>query len=187
MSKPTTCMNTKCSGLIAVSNKTTDAIGTFWYECTQDYTDSKKCHGGVPIEEFKEKKVEAITPPKYMINDSGSRQTFSTGMQRDDCDKIRYDLIYMPMLTRWADHMTKGAKKYSPNNWLKAETPEELSRFMESSFRHFVQWFTNANDGEDHASACWFNICGAEMVKQKLGANWKELLSNYSMGTEIKK
>jgi hypothetical protein len=116
----------------------------------------------------------------YQIKDSGKRTTFSTGMQRDSEDKIRYDLIYMPMLTRWADHMTKGAKKYTARNWEKAETVEELDRFLASAFRHFVQWFLGEDD-EDHASACWFNICGAEMVKTKLGSNWKKLLEEYEL------
>lgn len=115
---------------------------------------------------------------KYHINDSGERMEFSTGMVRDSADKIRYDLIYMPMLKRWADHMTKGAKKYKPRNWELASTPAELDRFLSSAFRHFVQWF-NGEEDEDHASACWFNICGAEMVKEKLGPEWKNKLVAY--------
>jgi hypothetical protein len=108
-----------------------------------------------------------MKPTEFTIKDSGERQVFSTGMQRDSQRKIRYDLIYMPMLTRWAEHMTKGAEKYSPRNWEKAETEEELERFRASAFRHFIQWF-NGESEEDHASACWFNICGAEMVMEKL-------------------
>jgi hypothetical protein len=125
---------------------------------------------------------QAFKEGKFTILDSGERKIFSSGMQRDSCDKIRYDLIYLPMLTRWAQHMTNGAKKYSSRNWEKAETVDELDRFLQSSFRHFIQWFTNVNDGEDHASACWFNICGAEMVKEKLGENWKQLLREYQLG-----
>jgi len=120
----------------------------------------------------------------FVIKDSGQRKVFSTGMQRDSAEKIRYDLVYLPMLERWAQHMTSGAKKYSSRNWEKAETVEELDRFLQSAFRHFIQWFTNANDGEDHASACWFNICGAEMVKEKLGPEWKTLLREYQLGKE---
>jgi hypothetical protein len=178
MSKPTNCMNTKCSGLIMESNAPEGEIGTCWYECKQNFKDAKKCPGGVSVKDFKAVECK----PEFTIKDSGKRKEFSTGMVRDSEDKIRYDLIYMPMLTRWADHMTKGAQKYSPNNWMKAETPEELSRFMESSFRHFIQWFTNANDGEDHASAVFFNISGAELVKEKLGPEWQTLLKEYQLG-----
>lgn len=117
----------------------------------------------------------------YQIKDSGKRIVFPTGMVRDSCDKIRYDLIYLPMLTRWAQHMTSGAKKYLARNWEKAETPEELDRFLQSAFRHFIQWFKNVEDGEDHASACWFNICGAEMVKEKLGKDWQKKLEEFRL------
>jgi EAL domain-containing protein (putative c-di-GMP-specific phosphodiesterase class I) len=107
-------------------------------------------------------------------------------MVRDSEDKIRYDLIYMPMLTRWANHMTKGAAKYSAHNWERAETVEELDRFLQSAFRHFVQWFTNEDNLEDHASAVFFNISGAELVKEKLGPDWQQKLINYQLGKEDK-
>jgi hypothetical protein len=105
----------------------------------------------------------------FVIKDSGERQEFSSGMARDtSTNKIRYDLVADgPMLKRWAEHLTKGAVKYSPRNWLKAESPEELERYMESAFRHFMQWFYGDTD-EDHAAAVFFNICGAEYVKEKL-------------------
>ena len=122
---------------------------------------------------------------EFKINDSGKRKVFSTGMQRDSEDKIRYDLIYLPMLIRWAEHMTKGAAKYSARNWEKAETPAELDRFLQSAFRHFIQWFINADDGEDHACACWFNICGAEMVKEKLGPTWQKKLRDFQLDNNI--
>jgi len=111
----------------------------------------------------------------FETKDSGERQEFSTGMQRDvSKDKSRFDLI-MPlqvpykeqMLTRWAELMTRGAGKYTARNWEKAETPEELDRFMESAYRHFMQWFCGETD-EDHAAAIFFNITGAEYVKFKV-------------------
>lgn len=111
----------------------------------------------------------------FITKDSGERKEFSTGMQRDaDKDKPRFDLI-MPfdlpyenqMLTRWARLMQRGAQKYSQRNWEKASTQEELDRFIESAFRHFVQWLAGEID-EDHAVAVFFNITGAEYVKCKL-------------------
>jgi hypothetical protein len=106
----------------------------------------------------------------FETKDSGTRKEFSTGMLRDaDNGKLRFDLIYLPMLERWAGLMTRGAQKYSARNWEKAETQEELDRFVESAFRHFYQWITGETD-EDHAAAVWFNICGAEMVKEKLAS-----------------
>ena len=115
---------------------------------------------------------------EFETKDSGERIKFSTGMQRDINDnKPRFDLV-MPfdipydeqLLTRWAKLMQRGAVKYGNRNWEKAGTPEELHRFMDSAFRHFIQWLCDESD-EDHASAVLFNIAGAEMVKWKLKQN----------------
>lgn len=112
---------------------------------------------------------------KYETKDSGKRKEFSTGMQRDTSEsKPRFDLI-MPLdvpyneqlFTRLAELMGRGAIKYNDRNWEKASTQEELDRFKESAFRHFIQWFSGEVD-EDHAAAVLFNIQGAEFVKYKL-------------------
>lgn len=108
----------------------------------------------------------------YVVKDSGRRQEYSTGMRRDLQDgKVRYDLVVpengMSMLTRWAEHMRKGAEKYGERNWELARTDEELKRFRQSAFRHFMQWWFNEND-EDHAAAVFFNIQCAEYVKDKM-------------------
>ena len=110
----------------------------------------------------------------YITKDSGERKEFSTGMQRDTAEgKARYDLCIPqdceePMLKRWAELMGRGCEKYGARNWEKASTNEELERFRESAFRHFMQWFLGLEDGEDHASAIYFNIQGCEYVKEKL-------------------
>lgn len=103
----------------------------------------------------------------FETKDSGQRQEFSTGMVRDISGaKARYDLVYLPMLKRWAELMGRGQVKYGSRNWMKASTQEELDRFKESAFRHFMQWFSGETD-EDHGSAVFFNIAGAEYVREK--------------------
>lgn len=104
----------------------------------------------------------------YVIKDSGERASFAGGMVRDIAtDKIDYSLITDgPMFKRWAVHLTNGAKKYAKRNWMKAEGQEELDRFRESAFRHFMQWYYGETD-EDHGSAVFFNINGAEYLKNK--------------------
>lgn len=105
---------------------------------------------------------------KFVTKSTGKQKVFSTGMHRDISEeKPRYDLLPLFMLKRWAELMDRGAKKYNERNWEKAETEEELARFKESAFRHFIQWFEGEND-EDHGAAVMFNISGAEMVKNKL-------------------
>lgn len=102
----------------------------------------------------------------FVTKDSGERKTFATGMVRDTtAGKLRPDLVYMPLFIRWAELMGRGAEKYGERNWEKASTDEELARFKESAFRHFMQWYLGLNPEEDHAAAVLFNIGGAEHVK----------------------
>lgn len=113
----------------------------------------------------------------FTTKDSGRRKKFKTGMVRDtDDDKVNYDLIDKPMLKRWAELMTRGAKKYGKRNWQKACTKEELERFYESAFRHFMQWREGESD-EDHAAAVFYNIAAAEYVKSRIDRH-KEMFWN---------
>ena len=114
----------------------------------------------------------------FTTKDSGERVEFSTGMQRDTSkSKARFDLIIplnIPfeeqMLTRFAYLMNRGQEKYTARNWEKANTQEEIDRFKESAFRHFMQWFFGEND-EDHAAATWFNIMAYETTIYKMNKN----------------
>lgn len=108
----------------------------------------------------------------FVTKDSGARQTFETGMVRDTArSKARYDLVYLPLMKRWAELMGRGAEKYGERNWEKAATSAEYSRFKESAFRHFMQWFMDEAPDEDHAAAVFFNISGAEYTKGRLNEN----------------
>lgn len=105
----------------------------------------------------------------FEVKDSGKRVDYPSGMRRDVQDeKIDYTLLPSFMLDRWAEHMTKGAKKYGRHNWQLANSQEELDRFKASAMRHMMQWLSGQDD-EDHASAVMFNISAYEFVKQKLG------------------
>lgn len=109
----------------------------------------------------------------FEIKDSGKREEFSSGMVRDTGDKPRYLRIFTgPMAQRWAEHLHKGSKKYpdvSPGvpNWTLAAGEAELQRFKESALDHMVKWLQGLTD-EDHGAGVFFNINGAEYVKEKL-------------------
>ena len=109
----------------------------------------------------------------YEVKDSGERQQFDSGMVRDTGDKPRYlRILAGPMAQRWAEHLHKGSKKYADiapgvANWTLAEGEAELQRFRESALDHMVKWLQGWTD-EDHAAAVFFNINGAEYVKEKL-------------------
>lgn len=105
---------------------------------------------------------------RFETKDSGNRVEFKSGMVRDiNEDKPQYLLVYIPMLKRWAELMTRGAKKYGAHNWKKASGEEELERFKDSAFRHMMQYL-EGDETEDHAAAVFFNISGAEYVKSKI-------------------
>lgn len=105
----------------------------------------------------------------FITKDSGQRKEFASGMKRDvTTGKILWHLVNSgPMLKRWAELLTRGAEKYDADNWMKANGDEELKRFKESAFRHFMQWYNNETD-EDHGAAVMFNINGAEYTKTKI-------------------
>ena len=112
---------------------------------------------------------------EFETKDSGQRAEFATGMVRDTSEgKARFDLIHplgIPykeqILTRFAELMARGAKKYTQRNWEKAGTQEELDRFKESAARHFEQWFNGEVD-EDHAVAVFFNIMAYDATVYKM-------------------
>lgn len=107
-----------------------------------------------------------------IVKDSGARESYTSGMVRDTQEgKPMFGLIMREgipfekqMLVRWAALMTAGAKKYGLRNWEKADSDEEMNRFKESAFRHFMQWFAGHED-EDHAAAVMFNINAYESTK----------------------
>lgn len=103
---------------------------------------------------------------EFEMKESGERKEFNSGMQRDeDTSKIMYDLVFDgPMLKRYAKHLTTGAYRYAPRNWMKAQTLEEMDRFRQSAARHFFQWMEGARD-EDHMAAVIFNLNGYEYVR----------------------
>lgn len=110
---------------------------------------------------------------RFTVKDSGKRKDFESGMVRDtEAGKMDYLRITEgPMFERWSEHLAKGAEKYkdvAPGvaNWTLADGPEELIRFRRSAFRHFVQWLRGDQD-EDHAAAVFFNVNGAEYVRDK--------------------
>ena len=106
---------------------------------------------------------------EFIVKDSGKREEFTSGMVRDTTEgKVDYTLVTDgPMFERWAEHLTKGAVKYSKRNWMKASGKPEYLRFRESAFRHFMAWMRGEQD-EDHAAGVFFNINGAEEVLRKM-------------------
>jgi hypothetical protein len=93
----------------------------------------------------------------FELKDSGKKQTFGTGYQRDTQDgKPRFDLIPVACLYRVAELYRKGAEKYGERNW---EKGAPISRFYSSLFRHLMAWAVGKKD-EDHLAAVVWNAFG---------------------------
>ena len=117
--------------------------------------------------------------PLQTIKDSGKRVTYASGSLRDPSEgKIKWSRItFGPLMRRWAQHLTTAEAKYpdpKPGlpNFMLIETEEELIRYKESAFRHFMSWF-EGDTSEDHAAAICFNVNGVEIIKDKWRANGK--------------
>lgn len=109
------------------------------------------------------------------LKDSGQRKEFASGMVRDiESDKPAFELLFpldvpydKQMVTRVADHLRKGAKKYSRRNWEKANSTEEMERALAAAIRHLIQLLTGETD-EDHAAAAITNLIFAETMRYKV-------------------
>ena len=122
----------------------------------------------------------------FETKDSGARQQWSSGMQRDTEEgKARFDLMIpegVPyeeqLLTRFALLLSRGAVKYDARNWEKAAGEEEIARAKSSAFRHFMQWLTGETD-EDHAAAVIFNLLVVETTRSKLAKQEETVISSW--------
>ena len=106
---------------------------------------------------------------EYITKDSGKRQVYVSGLQRDSGDKPLYTEVYYPLVKRHAELMMRGAAKYDRGNWKKAHTKEDLQRFQDSLLRHTQQYLAGDRD-EDHAAAILFNIHGCCMIEDFIKA-----------------
>lgn len=154
--------------------KNTDLL--FCLDCEQTFYPEGNvygCHGSPLVKHMVVK--QSVKEDNFTVKDSGKRKSFDSGMVRDVQEgKIQYTrLLDGPMLKRWAEHITKGAVKYpdvsiGKANWTLADGKAELQRFKESAFRHFIEYMSDEDTGEDKAAGVFFNINGAEFVKEKI-------------------
>ena len=95
---------------------------------------------------------------EYTIKDSGKRETFFTGAERDVREgKGRYDLISPIGLKRLAAVYEKGCIKYSSRNW---EKGIPIGRCLDSAMRHIVEYLGGEN-AEDHLAQAAWNLFAA--------------------------
>lgn len=87
--------------------------------------------------------------------------------------KITRELVALEpdILTRYAELLTRGAKKYTERNYELMNSIEERERAVRSLKRHTVQYcFANIlrDDDEDHAAAILFNLSVIVNIDNKM-------------------
>jgi len=88
------------------------------------------------------------------LKDTGKRQHFDTGAQRDAADgKGRPSLMSVLALREYQLQLERGAVKYSDRNW---EKGMPLCRIYDSLVRHLQAWMMREDD-EPHLGAIMFN------------------------------
>jgi hypothetical protein len=105
-----------------------------------------------------------MTEGKFITKDSGERQTFSTGMQRDSAQKdLRPDLVYLPMLERWR------AAAIDP-----CDSPSER---REDALAFFIDWL-NGVPGRDYAAETLAALADVERLcgREPMLVRWAELM-----------
>jgi hypothetical protein len=101
---------------------------------------------------------------EYETKDSGAKDTFATGYQRDcSTGKGAHNLLPFFALTRDAALYERGAAKYGPDNWTKGAP---FSRTMQSAIRHLFQYMMG-DRSEDHLAACRWG-CAAIMTYEEM-------------------
>lgn len=96
----------------------------------------------------------------YVTVDSGARQTWDTGSQRDRREgKGMPSLIPTLALRRLAGLYERGAAKYNRHNWRRGQP---ISSYVDSLLRHLwlVMDRQEDADGEDHCAAILWNGVG---------------------------
>lgn len=108
----------------------------------------------------------------FRLADSGEREQFDTGSQRDTRKgKGRFDLITPIGLIRLARIYEKGAEKYEDRNW---EKGQPVSRYVDSAMRHLVCYILGMRD-EDHLGQVAWNCFAAMHTEEVGGADLNDL------------
>jgi len=108
-----------------------------------------------PLEQTILDKAAKVGVDYSEVCDSGVREDFPTGSQRDTrAGKGRYDLLPAYAIGRLARHYENGARKYRDRNW---EKGQPVSRYLDSALRHQFRWLDGSR-GEDHLAAAVWNL-----------------------------
>jgi hypothetical protein len=114
--------------------------------------------------------------PEYITRDSGEKAVHSDGVQRDTQKGKRLFTLMFPrgvplaqqLFVRVADLYTRGAEKYGDRNWENSKSQDTLDHHEAALWRHFMNFYFDVQDGEDHAAAIVWNINAVELCRRNL-------------------
>jgi len=102
---------------------------------------------------------------KPQVLDSGERQQFETGSQRDTQDgKGMPSLLQFISIMEVSKVAESGASKYLPHNWRRGQP---LSRYLDSAMRHMFKFAMNWQD-EPHLSMAIWNLMSLQETKSMI-------------------
>lgn len=114
--------------------------------------------------------------PLSGLKDSGQRKQYEGGGLRERARMSRFDLLPVPPLERWAEHLGRGALKYADRNW---EQGLPLDDFIDSALSHLLS-FMSGDREEDHLAAVLWNIGAYITIEEKVLNGKQKALGNHS-------
>ena len=91
------------------------------------------------------------------IKDSGTRQQFETGANRDtQAGKGRFDLLPPWAIEQVAKLYEAGCEKYGDRNW---EKGIPMGRYLDSAIRHSFKYLRGDTDEDHLLAAAWNLLC----------------------------
>ena len=83
---------------------------------------------------------------------------FEVEGRKDDCKKLRWELLPMDCIEDVVRVLSHGARKYNDNDWMQVDNPVE--RYYAASMRHLSRWRQGyKNDKETGRSHLTHAIC----------------------------
>lgn len=112
----------------------------------------------------------------YVTHQQGEQAVHSDGVRRDTQDnKTLYTLMFpkgVPMseqlIVRVAELYTRGGAKHGKRNWENSRAEDTLEHHTEALWRHFMKFFFDVQDGEDHAAAIVWNVNAVDLTRRNL-------------------
>jgi hypothetical protein len=125
--------------------------------------------------------------PNYTTTASGERAQHTDGVVRDTQDgKTKYTLMFpegvpMPeqLIVRIAKLYTRGGERYGDRNWENSSADDTLRHHTEALWRHFMNFFFDVQDGEDHAAAICWNINAVDLTRRNIRLKAEEAIQQF--------